>query len=320
MSVLRAVLLVLVLACVAATVAQAHPEANDLDGDTVLNANDNCPTAPNGAQANHDNAPDGGDACDDDDDNDGIADAAPDNCPLVSNPDQLDTDHNGRGDACPAADTDSDGVFDDVDNCLQVPNPDQSDLTVDGQGDACDRDDDDDRYNDGFDNCPVIWNPDQADLDGDKVGSACDPEERIAGPAGTVTSPTANAPGPGVAAAPKDTSAPSLTIKIDRSVRLTDAGRTLVVRASCSEACDLSAVVSADAGAARRAGLGRSRVTLARGSWSLAAAGRTYVFARWTKTARRLRAGRRLRSSLVLSATDAAGNKRSVTRSFDLRR
>ena len=32
-----------------------------------------------------------GDACDDDDDNDGVPDGT-DNCPLVSNPDQLDND------------------------------------------------------------------------------------------------------------------------------------------------------------------------------------------------------------------------------------
>ena len=37
-----------------------------------------------------------GDACDSDDDNDGVADSS-DNCPLVSNADQTDTDGDGQG-------------------------------------------------------------------------------------------------------------------------------------------------------------------------------------------------------------------------------
>jgi hypothetical protein len=40
-----------------------------------------------------------GDACDSDDDNDGISDGE-DNCPTVSNSNQADSDGNGIGDAC----------------------------------------------------------------------------------------------------------------------------------------------------------------------------------------------------------------------------
>jgi choice-of-anchor B domain-containing protein len=70
----------------------------DIDGDTVLNALDNCPAIINTAQLDSDN--DGfGDACDDDDDNDGILDEN-DNCPLLANPDQEDADDDGFGDAC----------------------------------------------------------------------------------------------------------------------------------------------------------------------------------------------------------------------------
>lgn len=77
-----------------------------------------------------------GDACDPDADNDGILNS-PDNCPLVANPDQQDTDRDGadkQGDAC--------------DNCPTVPNLDQEDVDKDGLGDACDDDiDNDGKFN-----------------------------------------------------------------------------------------------------------------------------------------------------------------------------
>ena len=54
-----------------------------------------------------------------------------DNCPLVANPDQLDSDTRDiQGDAC--------------DNCPTVPNPDQTDTDADGQGNLCDPDADND--------------------------------------------------------------------------------------------------------------------------------------------------------------------------------
>ena len=56
-----------------------------------------------------------------------------DNCPLVSNPEQTDSDPEGsdkKGDAC--------------DNCPTVPNSNQEDTDGDGQGDACDSDIDND--------------------------------------------------------------------------------------------------------------------------------------------------------------------------------
>ena len=44
------------------------------------------------------------------------------------------------------------------DNCPLIANPDQLDTDSDGTGDACDTDDDGDGDNDGSDNCPLIAN------------------------------------------------------------------------------------------------------------------------------------------------------------------
>lgn len=99
--------------------------AADTDGDGVVDSIDNCPNIfnpirpmDNGKQADSDG--DGiGDACDScpleagnactpfvvgDDDHDGIPTWL-DNCPFVSNPDQVDADGDGKGDACDACPT-----------------------------------------------------------------------------------------------------------------------------------------------------------------------------------------------------------------------
>jgi len=303
-------------------VALAHPEPNDVDGDEVLNELDNCPNTPNGSQLNTDGDA-LGNSCDADDDNDNVADTA-DNCRLVPNPGQQDsTPGDGRGDACPPEDSDADGRFNDDDNCPQLANPDQRDLDGDDKGDACDRDDDADKYDDGYDNCPTVYNPLQDDLDKDGLGSGCDAQELITGPAGgsAASGTTGSGSGSGSSGgSAQDHRAPLVTVSVTRRQRLSDTGSVLVVTARCSEACSLSAELSAGAAAARRARLGRTRVVLARGSWSMAGAGRTYVFARWTAAARRLRGGRRLMATLRVTATDPAGNRRTVNRSIDLRR
>ena len=110
------------------TVYTGQITAEDMDGDGVANATDNCPTVFNpvrplddGAQADFDGDGDG-DACDvcpidadttmctapnpNDSDNDGVQNSA-DNCPSEPNPDQADGDMDLKGDLCDACPADA---------------------------------------------------------------------------------------------------------------------------------------------------------------------------------------------------------------------
>jgi MYXO-CTERM domain-containing protein len=115
---------------------------DDDDGDTILDNDDNCPLVANTSQQDTD-ADGQGDACDTDDDNDGVDDAA-DNCPLVSNATQADTDRDGVGDLCDA-DIDGDGTPS-VDDCndrdpsVATPRSYFIDLDFDGVGELASSD------------------------------------------------------------------------------------------------------------------------------------------------------------------------------------
>jgi hypothetical protein len=147
----------------------------DIDGDGILNVNDNCKMIPNADQKKTLSGALLGDVCNSDDDGDTIPDAT-DNCPLVANANQI-----IPGGAVCKLDSDSDNIGDNFDNCPNVKNPNQLDTDGDGIGDLCDADID----NDGIlnvdnvlglpkDNCPAVRNATQIDDDGDSVGDSCD--------------------------------------------------------------------------------------------------------------------------------------------------
>jgi len=107
-----------------------YSDANDIDGDGIPNAYDNCPNIFNPVRPQ--DQPTTADTNDEqsDVDGDGIGDIC-DEYPFCAANDS----------SCPvynAKDSDGDGVNNDLDNCPKVANPDQKDSDGDGIGDACD--------------------------------------------------------------------------------------------------------------------------------------------------------------------------------------
>jgi len=143
------------------------------DGDGVLDATDNCPAISNADQLNTDGDTQGN-VCDGDDDNDGVADVT-DAFPLDAT-ETLDTDGDGTGNNADA-DDDADDVADSSDNCALIANPDQLNTDGDANGNMCDNDDDNDGDLDGNDNCPVNANADQLNTDADSEGDVCDSDD-----------------------------------------------------------------------------------------------------------------------------------------------
>jgi len=138
--------------------AEGKDESDDQDLDGASDDRDACPhmAGDEGEEA----------ACDPDLDGDGVLNGD-DNCPQTPNPAQADKDEDGVGDAC-ASDADGDGIADPWDNCPEDWNELQVDLDGDGEGNVCDDDDDGDGVPDKRDDYPDRYDA-WRDLDGDGV-------------------------------------------------------------------------------------------------------------------------------------------------------
>jgi len=158
---------------------------HDKDDDGITDYTDNCLNTANANQSNFDSDLKG-DACDTDDDNDGLHDAL-DDCQygyLNWNQSNTTLDHDADGckDVEEDTDDDNDGILDGDDNCPSGILDWVVDSSSDLDGDGCrdideDTDDDGDSILDVNDNCQFVQNPLQADYEEDGLGDVCDGDD-----------------------------------------------------------------------------------------------------------------------------------------------
>ena len=236
-----------------------------------------------------------------DPDHDGVTVYENDNCPDSWNAPQKDTDGDDEGDVCDF-DDDGDQVDDSTDVCPLISNPDQADRDLDGEGDQCDADDDGDSIVDSKDNCPDAANTEQEDSDRDGKGDACD---------------EAPAPGGGPAITGGGGLARVAVARTQGIGQIVAGG--LAVAVQCTQACAIASRLVADAATARRLRLG-SRRTLARATWTLGGAARSWIFLEPSATvASKLRRAGRGAATVEVTVTDAGGAKRRLVRRVTFR-
>jgi hypothetical protein len=150
----------------------------------------------------------------------------------------------------------------------------------------------------------------------DRIGSGGDPGGGDPPPSssrGTTSSPSTTPPPP-IA----DLASPNLRLAVRRQRLLTVLRRGFASRVNCNEACRLGATLAISRRSARRL---RMSAVVARGSRAMGPAGTRSLRLRFSRRASsKLRNAPSVGITLKLTAVDAAGNRRTLSRRFRLRR